>query len=84
MDVKVKDRKDEIEMLRIACNMVEIGIEYQHADLIIKIQKRLTELGDKFSIKDAVEIHYNWKEEWRKYFENQVKSRSVECNEPIK
>lgn len=40
MEVKIKDRKEEIEFLRMACNMAELGIGYQHADLIIRLQQR--------------------------------------------
>ena len=29
MDVKIKDRKDEIEFLRMACNMAELGVSYK-------------------------------------------------------
>ena len=39
MDVKPKDRKEEVEFLRMACKMAEIGIDYKHADLIIKLQE---------------------------------------------
>ena len=74
MDVKIKDRKDEIEYLRIACNMVEMGISYIHADLILRLQERLKKLKGKFSIDDSVTIHYKWKEDWRKYFEAQSKN----------
>ena len=69
MEVKIKDRKEEIEFLRMACNMAELGINYTHADLILRLQERLKKLKGKFSIKDAVEIHHKWKEEWRVYFE---------------
>jgi hypothetical protein len=73
-EVKIKDRKNEIEFLRMACNMAEIGIGYQHADLIIRLQERLSKLKGKFSISDGIEIHHEWKEEWVKYFEEQDKS----------
>jgi len=46
MEVKIKDRKEEIEFLRMACNMAELGIGYQHADLIIRLQERLKNLKD--------------------------------------
>jgi hypothetical protein len=75
MDVKVKDRKEEIEYLRIACNMAELGLDYIHADLIIRLQERLKKLKGKFSISDSVEIHYKWKEDWRKYFEQQTEQK---------
>ena len=71
MDVKVKDRKEEIQQLTIVCNMAEININYIHADLILRLQERLKELKGKFAISDSIEIHYKWKEDWRKYFEEQ-------------
>jgi hypothetical protein len=71
MEVKIKDRKEEIEFLRMACNMAELGIAYQHADLILRLQEKLSELNGKFSIRDAIEVHSKWKEEWREYFEKQ-------------
>ena len=69
MDVKIKDRKKEVEFLRMACNMAEFGITYQHADLIIKLQERLNKIGGQFSLDDGIEIHHKWVEDWRKYFE---------------
>lgn len=71
MKVKTKDRKEEVEFLRMACNMSELGISYQQADLIIRLQERLKELKGKFSVSDAAEIHYKWKQEWQNYFEEQ-------------
>ena len=67
MEVKIKDRKKEIEYLRMACNMAEIGIEYIHADLILRLQERLNKLHGKFSINDGVEIHAKWKKDWEEY-----------------
>ena len=71
MDIKVEDRKEEIQQLTIVCNMAEININYIHADLILRLQERLKELKGKFAISDSIEIHYKWKEDWRKYFEEQ-------------
>lgn len=72
-DVKVKDRKKEIEFFRMACNMAELGIAYQHADLIFRLQNKLSELKGKFSIDDGIEIHHKWKKDWENYFEQQSK-----------
>lgn len=73
MDVKINDRKEEIEFLRMACNMAEIGIGYQHADLILRLQERLKKLKGKFSLKDGIEIYHKWKADWVIYFEEQSK-----------
>ena len=77
MEVKIKDRNKEIEFLRMACNMAEIGIDYQHADLIIRLQERLKKLKGKFSISDGVEIHHKWKQDWQNYFEVQSKTQDA-------
>lgn len=69
MDVKIKDRKTDVEHLRMACNLAELNVGYIHADLILKLQDRLKKLKGKFSISDGVEIHHKWKEDWREYFE---------------
>jgi len=53
----------------MACNLAEIGIQYQHADLILRLQERLKKLKGKFSLSDGVEIYHKWKEDWREYFE---------------
>ena len=58
MNVKVKDRKDNIEFVRMALNLAEIGVDYPNADLIVRIMERLNELKGKFSLKDGIDIHY--------------------------
>lgn len=73
MSVDIKDRKDEIEWLRMALNMCEININYTHADLIIKIVKELNSLKGNFSICDGVEIHHKWKEKWDEYYKQKNK-----------
>jgi len=78
MNVEIKDRKEEIEFLRMACNIAELGINYQHADLIIRLQERLKKLKGKFSLKDGVEIYYKWKQEYQEYFEELAKAKREE------
>ncbi len=73
MEVKIKDRKEEIEFLRMACNLAELRIQYEHADLILRLQERLEKLKGKFSLSDGVEIHHKWKQDWQKYIEEQSK-----------
>ena len=77
MEVKIKDRKEEIEFLRMACNMAELGISYRQADLIIRLQERLnTQKGD-FSISDGAEIYCKWTQDWQNYFEKQSKAKNA-------
>jgi len=73
MEVKIEDRKEEIEYLRMGLNMAELGVSYEQADLIIRISDRLKKLKGKFSLKDGVEIHHKWKQDWEKYYEDQNK-----------
>jgi len=77
-EVKVKDRKEDVEFLRMACNIAEIGIGYTHADLILRLQKRLETLGGKFSLQDGVEILCDWKKYWAQYFDDQTKNKLTE------
>jgi hypothetical protein len=76
MDVKIKDRKEEIEYLRMALNMCELGIDYTYADLIIKVSEKLKGAKGEFAISDAVEIYHKWKNEWQKYFEEESQKSS--------
>lgn len=71
MDVKIKDRKNEIEYIRMALNIAGIGVDYPNADLINRVMKELDKLKGKFSLDDGVTILYKWKEDWRKYAEKQ-------------
>ena len=73
MDVRVKDRKDEIEFIRMALNLAEMGINYCQADLIDRVLKELDKKGGQFNLNDGISIHHKWKEDWRKYFEEQRK-----------
>lgn len=73
LDVKIKDRNEDIEYLRIALVMCEIGVSYTQSDLIIRVIERLSKLKGKFAISDSVEILFKWKSEWLKYFNEQEK-----------
>ena len=73
MDVKIKDRKEEVEFLRMALVMAEIGVDYKTTDLINRVTKRVNELKGKHTINDSIEILYKWKDDWQKYDEKQKK-----------
>ena len=79
MDVKIKDRIEEVEFLRMALVMAEIGVDYKIADLINRVSYRVRQLEGKYTINDSVEILYKWKEDWLKYDENQ-KRLDLEAN----
>jgi len=70
MDVKIKDREEEIEYLRMALNMCELPVNYTQVDLIIEVVKETEKLKGNFSIKDGVKIHHGWRNKWDAYFED--------------
>lgn len=82
MDVKIKDRKDEIEFIRMALNIVGIGVDYANADLINRTIKELNKLKGQFSLKDGVKLLYDWKDDWRKYAEKQEETVVTAEREP--
>jgi hypothetical protein len=68
--VQIKDRKKEIEYLRMSLNMVGIVVDYQTADLIIETQKVLKQKKGKMSLRDAENILVWWDNKWQEYFKN--------------
>lgn len=69
-DIPVKDRTKEIECVRMVLNMVDIGITYTGADLLISVMDALQKKGDKFSVQDGVKILFDHKKKWEKYFKD--------------
>ena len=67
MSVKIKDRKRDIEVLRMALNMSELYISYEGADLIQRVIGALKMVNGDFSISDGIDIHSQWKREWEEY-----------------
>lgn len=78
MEVEIKDRKEEVEHLRMALNMCELGVGYTQADLILRVLERLDKVKGEFKISDAVEIHHKHKQEWQTYFEEKYKKENKE------
>ena len=39
MDIKINDRKEEIEVVRMACNIVGIGLDYKSTMLLLETIK---------------------------------------------
>lgn len=77
MEVEIKDRKKEVEYLRMACNIAQIGINYRQADLILRLQEKLEKVKGNFSLSDGAKIYSEWNKDWQKYFEE----KSIcECN----
>ena len=67
MSVKVEDRKDEIEHLRLALNIAEMSVSYEGCDLILAVQKKLTKKKGNFNVKDGVHIRREWEMKWEAY-----------------
>jgi hypothetical protein len=68
--VKNEDRKKEVEYLRMALNLCEINCGYETADLIIKAQVKLKQLGGDFKLSDGVDLYDRWKKYWDEYHKN--------------
>ena len=73
INVENPDREKEIEMLRMALNMCEIGVDYQHAELIKIVMDKLQILKLEFSLDDASELYSEWMGRWEYYEEKQNK-----------
>lgn len=67
MDVKIEHRKDEIEFVRLALNIADVGIDYKTTDLVLRVIRKVNSLKGKFSLKDGVVLRHEWINEWNKY-----------------
>jgi hypothetical protein len=70
MEVQINDRKQEVEYLRMALNMCELGINYTQADLILRVQEGIKKYGGNFSLQAGMDINARWKNYWRAYFDD--------------
>jgi len=68
MDVKIKDRKTEVEYLRFALNLTELGVDYITTDLINTVFEAVKKKKGKFNIEDACKIRVAHDEKWSAYF----------------
>lgn len=67
IEVKMKDRDKEIEMLRLVLNASGIYVNYQQAELINNVFQKFNELKGNFTIDDGYDILMNWKKKWEEY-----------------
>ncbi len=72
MEVQIKDRQDEIEYLRMALAITEIGVSYEQAELINNVVNKVRLRKGNFNIHDGVKLLYAWKEKWRNYYEKKA------------
>jgi hypothetical protein len=68
MDVKIKDRNERVEFLRMALNMSELPVSYIQTDLIIRTINVLNKEGGDFNLMDAAKIYSQWQQNWETYF----------------
>lgn len=68
--VRIKDRKENIEMFRMALNIAEVNVTYEMTDLILKVQVAQLKKGGKFTLKDGIHIYHAWKNDWEKYYKD--------------
>ena len=76
--VKIKDRDKEVEMFRMALNMVGINVDYIITDLIDDVVRKMIDKKGKFSMKDATNILVNHEEKWEEYFKKQKNDKQEE------
>lgn len=67
MDVKIKDRNEKIEMLRMALNMAQIGVDYKTTDLINDVIIAVEKHGGKYSLRHGANLYANWISKWDNY-----------------
>ena len=75
MIVRIKDRSVKIETVRMALNMVGIGVDYIQTDLILKTTEAIRKDSKNFNVQDALDIQTNHSKEWEKYIKN-IKNES--------
>lgn len=60
------NHQDKVKYLKIALNLQGIGINLEMSDRVITTFDKVMELGDKFTIKDAVNIQFYLDKEYAK------------------
>lgn len=64
MDVEFKDRKENIEIFRIACVLCDFSISYANADLILRVLDVLEKKGGKSKTSEFIELKQKWEEDY--------------------
>jgi len=76
MDVKIKDRKTDIEYLRLSLVLSGVQIDYATTDLINDLFSAVKKKKGKFSISDAAEISAAHEAKYQDYFKQQSESET--------
>jgi hypothetical protein len=77
IDVKIKDRKKDVEMLRLALSMSGVGANYITCDLISKVLSGMKKKGGKFSLLDGAKIEAAHEKEWTAYFKKVKEIKAI-------
>ena len=76
MKVKIEDRYDGIEYLRMALSMSEVYVDYQTAELIDVVVTEVRKKKGKFDVLDGVKLFSEWKRKWDAYERQQRKEET--------
>jgi hypothetical protein len=77
MKVKIEDRYDGIEYLRMALSTCEVYVDYQTAELIDDVVTAIRKKKGNFDLLDGVKIFSEWKHKWDNY-EKQKRKEATE------
>lgn len=81
MEVKIKDRDESVEYLRMALAMCEFGVSYKQALLIASVSKKAEIMGGDFSLKDAAKLFCDWKR-WCEDYDREAEEKSSKNEQP--
>ena len=73
MNVKLEDRKEDTNCLKLALYLAGIEIDYEDVDLILKVQERLKKKKGSFSVRDGMQVRREWENRWKEYFNDLAK-----------
>ena len=77
MKVKIDDRLDEIEYLRMVLSTCEVYVDYQTAELIDDVVTAVREKKGNFDLLDGSKLFSEWKKKWDDY-EKQKRKEATE------
>jgi len=74
-EVKIQDRDEKVEQIRMMLNMCEVGAGYVTTDIILECINLYDKLGGGATIEDVTKLYFELKNKWDKYFEEQEKNK---------
>lgn len=80
-NVKFKDRNKQVNFLRMALNMVGLGVTYEVADLIEDTVNIVREKQGKMDLEDVVKLQSLWEKRWDDYHREQSEITNVNLSE---